>query len=243
VLTALATAVVVLPAFVARSARHRSPALDLELFRSRPFSLATAITVLFSAAFFAVLLANVLFLTGVWGYSELRAGLGITPSPLLAAALSGPAGAYADRHGHRAIVALGSALVAAATIWFAVRVGPSPDYLTAWLPGALLLGAGVGLAVSTVGAAAVATLPPARFGAGSAVGATARQLGGIAGVSALIAVLGTAGSTAGALTAHRQAWVMVAGSALLAAVGALGLPRGRPGAAGVDAGPRPEPAA
>jgi hypothetical protein len=110
--------------------------------------------VLFSAAFFAVLLANVLFLTGVWGYSELRAGLGITPSPLLAAALSGPAGAYADRHGHRAIVALGSALVAAATIWFAVRVGPSPAYLTAWLPGALLLGAGVGLAVSTVGAAA-----------------------------------------------------------------------------------------
>lgn len=154
VLGAFAVAGALLPAFVARSRRHPSPVLDLALFRVRSFAVANASTVVFAAAFYASLLNNVLFLTGVWRYSVLGAGLAITPAPLMAAATAGPAGRLADRFGHRIVVVPGALLYAAANLWFATHAGVRPAYAADWLPGALLLGAGVGLAFPTLGSAA-----------------------------------------------------------------------------------------
>ena len=42
--------------------------------------------------FFGLLLGTVLFLTGVWHYSVLEAGLAFAPGPLMVALLSWPAG-------------------------------------------------------------------------------------------------------------------------------------------------------
>ena len=42
-------------------------------------------TLLFAAAFFSMILGNILFLTGVWGYSVLDAGLAVAPGPLASA--------------------------------------------------------------------------------------------------------------------------------------------------------------
>jgi hypothetical protein len=44
-----------------------------------------------------------------------------------------------------------------------------PAYFARWLPGALVTGVGVGMVLPSLSAAAVAHLPPARFGIGSAV--------------------------------------------------------------------------
>jgi MFS family permease len=65
-----------------------------------------------------------------------------------------------------------------------------PDWLTAVLPGSVLAGLAIGFAFAALGAAGAQALPPAQFGAGSAVGATARQLGAVVGVAGLVAVLG-----------------------------------------------------
>ena len=91
--------------------RHPAPAIDLALFRSRTAALANAATVAYAVGFFAMLLGNVLFLTTVWGYSTLQAGLAITPGPLVVAVLAArrapggagglPAGAGGRRPGLR----------------------------------------------------------------------------------------------------------------------------------------------
>src|SRR5918994_2196974 len=94
-------AAVLAPIAIRRSTRHVAPAIDLDVFRSRTVVLANAATFLYSVGFFGMLLANVLFLTSVWEYSTLQAGLAITPGPLLVAALSGPAGRLAARVGYR----------------------------------------------------------------------------------------------------------------------------------------------
>ena len=73
------------PLAIRRSARHKAPAIDLELFKSRTVVLANAATFLYAVGFFGMLLANVLFLTTVWHYSTLAAGLAITPGPLVVA--------------------------------------------------------------------------------------------------------------------------------------------------------------
>ena len=59
------------------------------------------VTFLYAIAFFATLLGNILFLTRVWGYSTLRAGLAFTPGPLVVAALSARMGRLASRIGFR----------------------------------------------------------------------------------------------------------------------------------------------
>lgn len=77
--------VLLLVAFVWRSARHPAPVIELSLFRVRSFAVANAGGFVFALGFFAYLLCGVLFLTGVWHYSILKAGFALTTGPLTAA--------------------------------------------------------------------------------------------------------------------------------------------------------------
>ena len=74
-------AALVLTAFLVRSARHPAPVIELKLLRVRSFAVANAGVFLFALGFYAVLLANILFLTGVWDWSVLKAGMAVTPGP------------------------------------------------------------------------------------------------------------------------------------------------------------------
>jgi hypothetical protein len=67
-------------------------------------------------------------------------------------------------------------------------------------------------------AAAVAGLPPERFGIGGAVNQTARQMGAVLGVALLVSILGTPTSPDAALDAFRSAWVLCAVAALTSAL-------------------------
>ena len=87
------------PSSSRRCRTHRSPIVDLALLRIRTFSVANSLTILGAAGFYAYTLCNVLFLTAVWGYSVLEAGLAITPGPFVAAAVAGPASRIAERIG------------------------------------------------------------------------------------------------------------------------------------------------
>jgi len=70
-------------AMVARSRRHHSPVIELSLLRARSFSGAFAASILYYAGFGAFVLSAVEFLTGVWHYSAVLAGLAIAPGPLM----------------------------------------------------------------------------------------------------------------------------------------------------------------
>ena len=72
--------------------------LDLSLLRIRSLAVANVLTLIGAAGFYAYVLCNVLFLTSVWGYSVLQAGLAITPGPFIAAAVAGPGGQAGRPH-------------------------------------------------------------------------------------------------------------------------------------------------
>jgi len=201
--------------FVWRSSRHPVPVLDLQLFRLRGFAVANLATLVYAMGFFAMLLGNILFLTDVWRYPILRAGLAVTPGPLVVAIVSGFAGRAAARFGVRRTLLPGSALFAAGLLWFATQVGEQPAYLAQWLPGTLLIGLGIGLTFPVLSAAAVASLPADRFGVGSAVNQTARQVGGSIGVALLVVILGRPDGRAQALAQFQHLWLYGAAMALL----------------------------
>src|SRR5581483_4114745 len=100
--------------FVWRCSWHRSPLIDLSLLRLRTFSTANAMTVIASAGFYGYTLTNVLFLTGVWQYSVLQAGLALTPGPFVAAAVAGPTSRIVHRVGHRPVLVVGGLIWGAA---------------------------------------------------------------------------------------------------------------------------------
>ena len=211
-------AVVLGASFLYRSAHHAEPVLDLRLFSSRSFSVANAATLLYAMGFFAMLLGNILFLTSVWHYSILRAGLAVTPGPLVVAAVSGPAGRVAARVGFRRVLLVGSTCFAGGLVWYATRIGLHPAYLARWLPATLITGLGIGLTFPVLSAAAVSSLHPERFAVGSAVNQTARQVGGAFGVALLVVILGTPHTAVVALDNFRHLWWYAASMAVLSGV-------------------------
>ncbi len=214
VLGGLAGGAVAVAWFVHRCARRTDPLLDLGLFADRSFSVANSATALYAMGFFAMLLGNILFLTSVWHYSILDAGLAVTPGPVVVAAVSRTAGGLAARHGFRRVLLPGFAVFTAGLAWYVVRVGPHPHYLSSWLPGTLITGLGIGLTFPVLGAAAVASLPAERFAVGSAVNQTARQVGGAVGVAVLVALLAHPGTTP--LEHFRHLWTFAAAMAVAA---------------------------
>jgi EmrB/QacA subfamily drug resistance transporter len=234
VVGALVAAVVLGAAFVRRCARHPEPVLDLALFRHRSFVVANAATIAYAMGFFAMLLGNILFLTQIWHYSILRAGLAVTPGPLVVAAVSGPAGRVASHVGFRRVMLGGFAVFAAGLSWFAVRVGVHPSYLAVWLPGTLLTGLGIGLTFPVLGAAAVSSLHASRFAVGSSVNQTSRQVGGAIGVALLVAILGPPVGGAAGLAHFRDLWIYAAAMAVVA--GGLSILLGPARAAGGEGG-------
>lgn len=239
-LGSFAAGAVLLAAMIARSPRHPRPIVEPALFAHRSFRIGNLGTLLFAAAFFSLILGNVLFLTSVWGYTILQAGAATLPGPTASTVVAGPAGRLADRFGHRAVIVPG-------TIFFAAGVmvlrsaGAEPDWLGLWLPGSLLTGIGIGLAFPTLGSAAVRDVPVDRFATASAVNAAFRQVGAVLGTAILVAMVGEPATLAAALSVSDSAYLFSVFAALAAGAVTLAL-RPAPMPANADAEP-PRPVA
>jgi EmrB/QacA subfamily drug resistance transporter len=220
VLGLLAGAAVLVGLVAVRSTRHPAPLIEPVIVRTRAIAFANLGALLFFAAFGALLLGSVLFQTTVWHDSVLRAGLQITPGPAMAALFAFPGGVLGQRFGQRYVGALGALLFAAAGLWFRAHMTALPNYAYEMLPSQLIGGAGVGLVLPTLSAAATGPLPAARFATGTAVLGMSRQLGSALGVAVLVAIIGTPAPGA-AFGAFRDGWLFIPLSALVAGAALL----------------------
>jgi EmrB/QacA subfamily drug resistance transporter len=222
-LAALVAGVALLVGVTRRSQHHPAPVIESSLFRVRSFSVAVGGTFLFSLSFYALLLSNILFLTGVWHYSVLKAGFAVTPGPIMAALSAGPGGRLSDRFGQRVVAIPGLLLFASGCALFALTLGAEPHYARDFLPATLLTGSGVGATFAGLSSAAVAELPPARFATGSAIASCFRQVGAVLGISVLVALLGASSG----LHTFQQSYALMALPPVAAAALALALGRVR----------------
>jgi EmrB/QacA subfamily drug resistance transporter len=221
---AFVAAAALLSVFLLRSARHRAPVIELSLFRVRSFAAANTGSFVFASGFYALLLCNVLFLTSVWHYSILRAGVALTPGPLMAALSAPIGGRLSDRFGQRVVALPGSLLFATGALLFALLTGAHPAFASEFLPANMLGGAGIGLTFAAFGSAAVAELPRNRYATGGAINNCIRQIGAVLGISILVVLLGSRPQT---LHVFHHAWSLIALAGAIAATAAPALGRVR----------------
>jgi Na+/melibiose symporter-like transporter len=146
-------AVALVGVFVWRCARVPNPLLDLRLFEARNFRWANAGTLVYATGFNAMFLGNVLFLTRVWHYSIMRAGLAIAIGPLIVACTAPFFGRLAGRIGQRRLLIPGGLVWASGGLVLLARITTTPSYVTHYLPAIVLTALGVSLAAQLSSAA------------------------------------------------------------------------------------------
>ncbi|MYS84719.1 MFS transporter [Embleya scabrispora] len=218
-----AVAAVGIAVFVVRILSHPAPVVDPALFRTPTFVWANITVLMFCTAFGAVFPSVVLWLQGPGGYSTLVTGLAIAPGPLMVPLFAAVGRRLATRLSAGALVAAGNLLFACGALLLAAGASPDTRYATQILPGWLVIGVGIGLAMPVMLSQATVQLPAAQAATGSAVVNTSRQLGYVLGVAILVAVLGTAGTAHDPAHTFQHAWWFIAATAAGSAATAYGI--------------------
>ena len=221
---AFAGAALAAGAVVRRSRGHPSPILDPDLLSSRSVAVANGLTLIGGAGFFALGLANILYLMEVWGYSAFVAGLAGTPAPFVAAVTAALIGRVSAQRDPRPFIVVGAVVWALGPLLLASRFSTEPDYLTGYLPAAVVLAIGIGVTFPLVGAVAVANASGGRYAGAAAFNSSVRQVGAALGVAILVALVGQP-TPAQVEDAFVRAWWFATVCFGLVAVGALAIGR------------------
>jgi EmrB/QacA subfamily drug resistance transporter len=229
ILALFAVACVVAVAFVLVERRLGDDALlELQFFRSPPFTGASVIAVLSFVGLAGFLFVITLYLQEVRGDSPLRAGLSLLPATILMAAAAPVAGHITAHRGPRIPLVVSGVLMAVGA-GFLLSLSPATSYW--WLALAIaVFGAGQGLVNPPITNTGVSGMPPSQAGVAAAVISATRQFGSVLGVAVMGAMLtsgvrsGMAGGQthAAALSAATHApWVLAVVCGALVGVVAL----------------------
>ena len=195
--------------YEARLAKNpqRVPLMPLSVFRLRNLRAANLVIFLLYAAIFGFWFFQSLYMQGTLGYTALETGLAFVPMTLAVGAGAVLAPRLARRFGARTVLAAGM-LFATAGEALLIGVHPGGTYLADVLPGGMLGGLGLGLALVPATIVAVEGVPRALTGLASGVLNTSRFIGAALGLAVLSTIaahhtdaeIGTGTSAAQALT-------------------------------------------
>jgi EmrB/QacA subfamily drug resistance transporter len=194
VIIPLAIGVALLAAFAGYALRRAQPLVEIRLLAKR--SVASSSAVLFFSGFslYGALLLMPLYYQDVRGATALGAGVMLIPQGVGALLSRTVAGSNIDRFGPRLFAVAGFAVVAAATVPFALA-GP---HTSAWLLALWMVirGFGLGAVTMPVMVAGYIGLDKKQIPHSSVLTRTSQQLGGSFGTAVLAVIL------AGAIAAH-----------------------------------------
>jgi len=190
VIGGLAAAVVLLPMWVLIESRSRAPMLDLQIFKGRLFAAATAAAFINGLARFALMFLFVFYFQGAQGNSPIAAGIKLIPLALGMLIASPIAGVYADRHGSRALAAIGMLVSAAGLAAMTTLQVHTPYWQSGlWL---LVVGVGSGMFNSPNTAAMMGAVPAYRRGIAAGARTLVQNTGAVLSIAFVLAIITSA---------------------------------------------------
>lgn len=192
-LIGLALAVVLLAAFVAWELRQAAPLLDPRVFAQRSLSAGSLTIFIQFMAFFGYTFVVLQYLQFVRGDTPLAAAVQVLPLALALIPTSRLAPRLTARFGTRWVCAAGLALLGAGLAIMSQLQADSSYWLM--LAGLIVIGVGMGAAMTPATSAITEALPAAQQGVGSALNDLSRELGGAIGIAVIGSVLASSYSS------------------------------------------------
>ena len=150
-----------------------------------------------AGSIFGLFLLNSLYLQNVLGMGPLATGLAFIPLALAAGVGAHAAGHIVSHHGVRGPLA-GAFVVAAGGMTLLAHVGENGSYVRDVLPGMLVAGVGLGVAVVSVSVAILTGAREDETGMLSGLNSTGHEIGGTIGIAIFSTIAaGSSGALAG----------------------------------------------
>jgi predicted MFS family arabinose efflux permease len=171
-----------LAAFAVYELHVDAPLLRVERITDRAVGGGLVLMLAAAGSIFGLFLLSSLYLQNVLGMGPLATGLAFIPLALSAGIGAHAAGHVIARHGVRGPLAAAFAVAAVGMVLLS-RVGESGGYLTDVLPGMLIAGVGLGVAVVSVSMAILAGTRDEETGMISGLNSTGHEIGGTLGIA------------------------------------------------------------
>jgi MFS family permease len=184
--------VVFLVAFVVVEARTANPMMPVQLFRSKQFTGANAVTFAVYGGLGGALFLLPVALQQVSGYSALQAGAALLPVTLLMLTLSARSGALAARIGPRLQMSAGPIVVGAGLALLSRATG-SDGYFVEVFPAVVVFGLGLAFTVAPLTATVLAAAPEEHTGVASAINNDVARTASLIAVAILPVAAGITG--------------------------------------------------
>jgi EmrB/QacA subfamily drug resistance transporter len=204
--------------------RRPDAMMPLSLFRDPVFSATNGVTLLLYSAMGSALFLLMLELQIGVGLSPVRAGLTLLPATVLMLLLSPRTGRWGKEHGGRWPMALGAAITAGGFVAFLLLRPGAPWAMV--LPGAVLLGLGLSLAVAPLTVVVLDSVSAERAGIAAGVNNAVARLAGLLGVAGIpwasgMSMLGRTMDPAVLTQGFQRAVLICAGLCVAACVASL----------------------
>jgi EmrB/QacA subfamily drug resistance transporter len=180
--------------FLWSQARRPNAMMPLSLFRIPRFLAANLLTFLLYGALYGALFVIPFYVIQVRRYAPVEAGAVFLPLIAMMFFFSARVGARAAKVGERRLMT-GGALCAGAGFCLLAVFSANGAYWRSLLPGVLLLGVGITLAVAPLTTAVMSSVEASQTGIASAVNNALSRLAGLVSVSVLVLVLAHGFST------------------------------------------------
>lgn len=216
-LTSFAAATILLAFFVANERRAAQPITPLRLFSSRKRVGAYVARIFVVGAMYSTFFFLTQYLQGVQGYGALAAGAAFLPMTLSVFAMVRVVPRFVPRFGEFRILAGGLSVALIGMLWL-TQISPGANYLTHTAAPLILLGIGMGSALTPLTMAGMAGVANQDAGAASGLINVAQQLGGTLGVGALVTVFAAASAGAGTHALVEGVPTVLDGAAILLAL-------------------------
>jgi EmrB/QacA subfamily drug resistance transporter len=204
-----------------------APLLRVERIADRAVGGGLVLMLAAAGSIFGLFLLCSLYLQNVLGWGPLTTGLAFIPLALSAGVGAHAAGHLVARHGVRVPLA-GAFAVGAIGMTLLSRVGEHGTYVSDVLPGMLIAGVGLGIAVVTVSMSMLAGTRSEEAGMLSGLNSTGHEIGGTLGIAIFSTVAAGSGAILGqqAASGIGHAFMVAAGVATLASLVSIAvLPR------------------
>jgi EmrB/QacA subfamily drug resistance transporter len=199
--------------------RTDTPLLRIERLADRAVGGGLFLMLAAAGSIFGLFLLSSMYLPNVLGMGPLSTGFAFIPLALAAGIGAHAAGHITSKHGVRGPLAA-AFLIAAAGMTLLAHVGENGSYVADVLPGMLVAGFGLGIAVVSVSIAVLTGARDDESGMISGLNSTGHEIGGTVGVAIFSTIAAGSGAIAGTQAASGIAHAFIA-AGVLASVASL----------------------